>query len=295
MRLIVSLLRISCFLIFLGRAWQHLVWDAPLRAFFWDQNLLEGAVSFLLGMSWSEYVTNPSTDLFINILTRSLGLFYLAMAVLTLVIKPSMKRLQWSFKLASVFLAMLAFLYCKEKFYHIGQFFEYSIQFGVPILFCMVLFNEHLTSRVIFYLKLCIALTFVAHGMYAFGYYPRPGVFVDMTINILGVSENMAHQFLRIAGVLDLVVGIGIFIPRFAYISLFYATIWGLATAIARVWANVDFGPFALPLLNQYLPQTIYRLAHGLVPFTILFYYVSLSRKGSYLGNKATFWKGASA
>lgn len=263
------LLRLSCFLIFLGRAWQHLVWDAPFRAFFWDQDLLEGVVTSLSGSGWFAYVTSPSTDFFINVLTKSLGFFYLIMAGVTLVFTSSMKRVGWLYYLSSVFLAILALLYCKEKFYHAGQFFEYAIQFLTPVFFMWMVNKSVSGERLIFYLKVAIALTFVSHGMYAFGYYPRPGVFVDMTINTLGVSEDVAHQFLFIAGILDFVVGVGIFLPRYSQYFMLYAVGWGLATAIARTWANVSFGPDMLPLLNQYLNQTLYRLPHGLVPLAV--------------------------
>ncbi|MEM6829780.1 MAG: hypothetical protein AAF551_04640 [Bacteroidota bacterium] len=263
------LFRLSCFLIFFGRAWQHLVWDAPFRAFFWDEGLLEGIVTSLLGVSWFDYVTSTSTDLFITVLTRVFGVFYLIMAGITLVISPKMKKLGWLYYLASAFLAILAILYCKEKFYHTAQFFEYAIQFLTPVFFMHLVFNKTSEGRLILFSKIAIALTFISHGMYAFGYYPRPGVFVDMTINTLGVSEDFAHQFLWIAGVLDFVVGVGIFLPRVGHYFMLYAVVWGLGSAIARTWANVTFGPYMFPLLNQYLNQTLYRLPHGLIPLAL--------------------------
>jgi len=40
----VPVLRISCCCLLVGRAWQHLFWDAPFRAFLWDEHLLQGIV-----------------------------------------------------------------------------------------------------------------------------------------------------------------------------------------------------------------------------------------------------------
>ena len=268
-QLLTNLLRISCFLVFAGRAWQHLFWDAPFRAFFWDQHLLEGIITTFTSYTWFEYVTNPATERFINTITRGFGVFYLFMAVLTLWVKPAMQRAAWLYGISSFFLALLALLYYKERFYHTAQFFEYAIQFLTPVFFSLALFNTITRARLLFYMKVAVALTFVSHGLYAFGYYPRPAVFVDMTINILGISEEKAHQFLAFAGVLDFIIGIGIFLPRYAQYFLLYATFWGFSTAIARTWANVLYDPFSPDLLHQYLYQTIYRLPHGLIPLII--------------------------
>lgn len=260
------LFRFSTFLILFGRAWQHIVWDAPLRAFFWDEGLLKGLVEGVFGIDWFDYVTSPNTDLFINTLTRSFGIFYLAMSVITLFINRGSRVMRVLYWFTSVLLALLAILYCKEKFYHTAQFFEYSIQFCSPILFYYLVAKKVTVEKLLLSLKITIAFTFISHGMYAFGYYPRPGVFVDMTINILSVSESIAHQFLLIAGILDFVVGVLIFVPILSRYALLYAALWGLATALARTWANIGLSPDHLAILNQYVPQTIYRLCHGLIP-----------------------------
>ncbi|HAO15189.1 MAG TPA: hypothetical protein DDY16_02435 [Tenacibaculum sp.] len=59
---LLRILKISSFLIFLGRSYQHLFWDAPYRSLFWDQNLLETIVTTVLGTSWQAYVTKAYTD-----------------------------------------------------------------------------------------------------------------------------------------------------------------------------------------------------------------------------------------
>ncbi len=267
--LFTLLLRISCFFVFIGRAWQHLFWDAPFRAFFWDQQLLEGLVGAVTGLAWFEYVTHPATDQLINALTRGFGVFYLLMALLTLWVRPGMRWAARLYNLSTFLLAVLALLYCKEKFYQAAQFFEYALQFLAPMFFSLALFSTLTKTRLLFYMKVAVALTFVSHGLYAFGFYPRPGVFLDMTIHILGVSEEKAHQFLKFAGILDFILGVGIFLPRYSQYFLLYATFWGFSTAIARTWANVVYDPFSLDLLHHYLYRTIYRLPHGLVPLVI--------------------------
>ncbi|TRX48294.1 hypothetical protein FNH22_29410 [Fulvivirga sp. M361] len=269
---IPNLLRISCLFVFTGRAWQHLLWDSPFRTFFWDQGLLEGIVTTFSDMTWFEYVTSPSTDHSITILTRAFGIFYLFMAILTLIAQPRMRKLSWLYGLSSFFLAVLAFFYCKEKFYHTAQFFEYAIQFLTPVFFSLSLFKDITRARLVFYMKIAVTLTFISHGLYAFEYYPRPGVFVDMTVNILGVSETKAHQFLTVAGLVDFVLAIGIFLPRYGQYFLLYAALWGFVTAIARTWSNLVYDPLSLSLMNQYLHQTIYRLPHGMIPMIIFLF-----------------------
>lgn len=277
--LTLNILRISCFLVFLGRAWQHLFWDAPLRTILWDEALMETTINVLFSISWFDYVTSSYADSVIQNIVEGFGVFYLIMAIITLVIKRQQKFLAVLYVWASVCLAFLAFLYCKEKFYHSGQFLEYAIQVLSPIFFYRFLkTDQSISIKWLNVMKLTIALTFAAHGLYAFGFYPRPGVFVDMVINIMGVSEPTAHWLLQAAGLADFVVAVGLFIPRISTYCLAYCVLWGFLTAIARTWANVDLGPFTFSLLHQYLPQTLYRLPHALIPLAALLLEVSRRR-----------------
>ena len=268
--LLITLLRLSTFLLFAGRAWQHLFWDAPFRALLWDKDWMEGLVTWLTGNTWQAYVTSETAGYFIDNLIFSFGIFYGAMAILTLVINQRMKGLTWLYALSSLALGLLAFLYCKEKFYHLGQFFEYVLQFSLPLFFYLALSEKINLLKLRLFLKIAIALTFSAHGLYALGYYPQPGEFVDMVINTLHVSESTAKYVLYVAGILDMVFAIGIFIPRTAKISLIYMVLWGAATAAARTWANF-YMDFPLNSLHQNLHETIYRLPHALIPLSVLF------------------------
>ena len=186
--------------------------------------------------------------------------------------------------LGAVSLFFLAGLYCKEKFFSIGQFFEYSIQFSTPIILYILTVKQKFTSNLILFFKIIIALTFVCHGLYAVNYYPRPGLFMDMTMNILGLSETSAEYFLLAAGWLDFAIGIGVFLPfRYAKFVLIYATIWGFLTTISRIWAHVYFD-FFVDSLNQWWFESAYRLPHFLIPLTLFLYYqytFIATRKGS--------------
>ncbi len=267
---LISILKLSTFLIFLGRAYQHIVWDAPYRTFLWDEGILKGVVENIFGVTWNDYVTSLSAASSISFSIRTIGVFYLLCTIATLLMKPTMKKLGKLFLLGGSFgLFILALLYCKEKFFHVGQFFEYMIQFMTPILLYMMLFTTIEFKKIRLIALIAIALTFSCHGLYAVGYYPRPGTFIDMTLNTLPISEPSAHVMLKIAGVLDFVVAIAIFIPRISYAALVYAFIWGGLTAMARLVGHFHI-EFLWNSFSQWTWEMLIRLPHALIPLFVL-------------------------
>lgn len=266
---ITRFLQWMCFLIFVGRAYQHLFWDAPFRALLWDESLLKGLVEFITSASWVNYVTSPETDRTIQGLIRLNGLFYLFCAFISLFLHKLRQGWGYVILVGAFSLVFLAFLYTKEKFFHVGQFFEYSIQFSAPVLLFVIIYREISFDRFILAAKVVIALTFICHGLYAIGYYPRPGSFVDMTINTLQVSEPLAHTLLLAAGVLDFIAAILIFIPILAQPALYYMVIWGFLTAAARLTANV-YLDFFWSSFNQWWFEFIVRLPHALLPLLVI-------------------------
>lgn len=267
----------SAIMVLLGRAWQHIYWDAPYRTLFWDEVWMKWPVENLLGRKWSDYVTDISTDQFIQDLIVGIGWFYLLAAIAAIFVLRLGKWGRGILWLASASLFLLAALYCKEKFFFIGQFFEYTLQFSAPALLAIVAQRDDrsFSPRLILFLKIAIALTFTCHGLYAIGYYPRPGHFVAMTMNILGVQDVGAIRFLQIAGVLDFVLSILIFLPeKWAKPALIYAVIWGLATSVARIWAFFYPETWDTVLL-QWLHEAVMRAPHFLGPLALLYYFLS--------------------
>lgn len=276
---LLTFLKFCSFFIFFGRAYQHLFWDAPYRSFFWDQHLLEPVVNFLFNTSWQSYVTNLNTDFAIQVLTRSIGVLYLVCAVISILINENSKKWMSNIlKLGAVSLVFLALMITKNKFYHLIMFFEHTIQFGVPIALLYFLKHKN-TPILLFYLKVFIALAFTCHGMYAIGvFYPLPGNFVTMTLNILPVQEEMAKNLLFVAGVIDFIIAIAIFIPKLSKAALLYACFWGIVTALARILSGFHYD-FSLSIMHQYLYLTIYRLPHGLIPLMVYLYLVKNNSK----------------
>lgn len=262
---LVAILKFACFTVFAGRAWQHIVWDAPFRSLLWDESLMSGLIEGLFGIPWEEYATSLAIGNGIQLFINFVGVFYLICAILSLGINENRKVWGKVLLVGAGSLFFLAFLYYKSKNYQVPQFFEYMVQCSAPIFLYLFIF-QGFQEKFILWMKIAIAFTFTCHGLYALGWgVPRSGHFVDMVISILHVKEATAITFLNAAGILDIVVSIGIFLPRGVQIFLAYAALWGFATAIARIWAHVEFD-FLWAGLNQWTPEMVYRLPHGLIP-----------------------------
>ncbi len=272
---LIIIVQIAAVFLFLGRAWQHLFWDAPYRTILWDENWMKGIIETLFNTPWENYITNNDIDNKIQSVIKGLGWFYLICALMAILIKK-LKKISGVFMiLGSISLVVLAALYCKERFFSLGQFFEFSIQFSTPIFLYLMIKQGTLTDKMLLFLKVIIALTFVCHGLYAINYYPRPGDFMDMTLTILGISESSAEYFLTLAGVLDFVIGFGVFLPfRYSKYILIYAIFWGFMTTVARIWANVYFD-FFWESLNQWWFEAAYRASHFLIPLVLFLFYKS--------------------
>ena len=266
---ILLLLQIATVSVFAGRAYQHLFWDAPLREFLWDPFWMQGFVQKILGMTWEQYVSNSAGDVWIQRLIFAEGIFYAICASVVIFIRWFPGKGWWLLYAGAANLVLLAFAYQKDLFYHVGQFFEYTLQFSSPVFLVFFLKKKSITSRLEFWMKVAVALTFACHGLYALGYYPRPGSYYVMTQHIFGFGESGMVHFLNTAGALDLVVSAGIFIPwRGARWLLVYAAAWGMATSLARIFGNF-FWEFPLESLHQWTYEAVFRLPHFLVPLAL--------------------------
>ena len=239
---------------------------------------MSGIVEFIFGMSWEEYVISTPVDNGIQTSIRISGWIY-ALAGLAVIFIKKLGRwgriLIW---IGFINLVFLSLLYFKERFFALGQFFEYSLQMLAPFLVLHFVDRESIGQQFMLLLKLAIVLTFTCHGLYAIGYYPRPVHFQEMVMNILPVQEKGAFQFLNLAGILDFVLSVLLFVPwkRGQQIALAYAIFWGFFTSIARVWAFVYWDFFASGM-HQWWFQTVYRFPHFLIPLITL---LMLSTRG---------------
>lgn len=271
----IIILKWACFFIFAGRAWQHLFWDAPFRALLWDQELMQCLIQKLTGLTWEEYSASTKVESIIQFFIRATGWLYVVCALASLVLNKGNKLIGKILLIGSASLCFLAFLNCKEKFFQLGEFMEHAIQITSPVLLYFMLFRNIRLTKLILFAKVAVAFTFIGHGLYAVSYYPQPGPYADMVINIFHFDETHVKSMLVVLGYLDFIFSILIFIPLFSSFALLYCAIWGLLTALARVAAGFD-NNFALASLNQYAFETVYRLSHFMIPLWVFY----LNEKG---------------
>ena len=263
---IILVLKCLCISLFVGRAWQHLRWDAPYRTLFWDEHLLHDFVENFLNISWQTYVSQ--SDIYIQNFILAIGVLYLFFAVVSFLAQNHKPWQGNALKLASVMLLFLAFLYYKEKFSQFGQLIEYALQIGTPLALYYAVFHRKNTVSYRLFLKIIIALTFIGHGLYALGYYAVPANFQQMMVNFFGISEIAARQLLVLAAYADFALAIAIFLPYLKSPFLLYAVFWGTVTAFARVVANLQ--TFMLSdALSQAWFEVAYRLPHGGIPLIL--------------------------
>ncbi len=263
------ILQVTCVVIFAGRAWQHLFWDAPFRSILWDQALLEDFVLRHLEMDWNEYATDVRIDNNIQRFIQCTGVLFALSAISVFTIKKYIKLSTGIITLGIFILMLTAFASFKTKFFQIGEWLEFGTQIFSPVIYLLLIHKILSHKKLITLAKIAISITFIGHGFYAFGYYPQPGNYVDMVINITGSQEDLVRAFLRLVGALDFTAAILIFIPNTNKPALVYCIFWGFLTAAARIVSLFDFD-FALQTLHQSLHLTVYRLSHSLLPLWVL-------------------------
>lgn len=278
---LISLIKICAFTVFLGRAYQLYFFGAPFRAILWDENLLTPIVEGLFNYTWFDYATSPRVNSWIDGLAKVCSFIFLGAAIVSLFwdkIKY-LKLKRTILRIALLGLLVIGICIVKDRNYEYIIFFELFIQFAAPILLILnIRFDKIENRKVINGLKIAIACTFVAHGLFAMGLIYLPGYFIDMTIKILSVNETQATHFLYVAGLLDLVMSVLIFIPKLSKYALLYMMFWGFATAFARFASgfNADFIGMSF---HNYTFLVVYRLSHGLLPFIVLVMEEKLKKK----------------
>ena len=256
--------------IFLGRAYQYLWWDAPLRVFFWDEQLLAPVVEGLLGRPWRDYATDPRVTDVIGRVQQFIGVGWLVGAAAALAAFRSVRAWQVASLVGgTAFLVAHALLETKDHFYHLAQFGEHLIQIATPLLLLGLLRWGWPAGRLYAVGRAAVAVTFAAHGLYALGFHPVPVHFVDMTMLALGVGEGTARTFLAVVGWLDLGVAAALFVPRLVRYALGYVVVWGLLTALARVVSGAQVVALA-EVFHHYGYRTVFRLPHGLLGVALL-------------------------
>ena len=268
-------LRIGVCACFAGWAWQHLRWSAPYGSVLWDPDYF-GWLADWLEVPWESYVADYVTDGRIGMATRFLGVLYLGISLNALFTKRDSVLSQIPLVLGSGLLATLAFC----KYVHDGHasatFVEHGGQILSPILLTVALRRGTHDRWTIATAVVAFWTTFAGHGYYALGLAPTPGHFYGMVHAILGLGESASESLLRMAGVLDFAVCLGILLPLTRRPCLVYATLWGTLTALARPVAGMAFESNWWGA-DQFLHEAILRIPHAAVP--LFLFLVSKDRK----------------
>lgn len=263
----LSCLRLAASALFLARGYLYFSDFAPLSTFFWHQEWLETPLRTLTGMEWESYSAN-SED-FIRVVQRSMGVLFLLAAVLTWRVRAAQRPFSNGVVLAGM-LCLLPYWLLRwvDANFQAAMFLEHFLQWGTPLL--LLLYGRVSDScwRVVAWIL--IACTFIGHGFYALGWgVPLNNDFVNMAMRLLPVNVDGARIFLHIAGVLDFMISLALLIPRLRVPAALYATLWGLATAVARIashWTPAEdyYG------MHPWFAEAVVRLPHGLIPLAFM-------------------------
>ena len=266
-----TILRLSIFFVFIGRAYQFIFFSTPFKAL-----LTPPFIENFVDQTWLERV---EVDYAIHLFTTFCGFLFLLAAITALAWqKIRLDRLKRSIiYIGTGIMILLALATAKEKDYAVLQILELCIQLSAPVALLLVKqVNQTDLAKIKLTLKAAISATFMAHGLFALGIIYYPANFVDMTTGILSLTESQAKVFLTTAGILDVITAALLYFPKTIKIALSYALIWGLITALARVVYGFNADLIGASIHDS-LYGTIYRLPHGLTAGIILLILLQLS------------------
>jgi len=263
------ILLVACLTLLLGRAYQHIFFEAPYRAFFLDEDYFRWAIEWFTDSTWQEYVISLKASNNIVIFGRVVAVFYMLAALSLLLLRTTWWKISAALLIAaSCLLLFMGVCYYLDKGFVLGQLLEYTAQISTPLF--LLAYQRNWQPRWFpWLLRFAIAFTFIGHGLYALGFYPIPGHFVHMVITNLGITNAEAIGLLQFAGWMDMVVAVGIFLPYLARPLLLYAGAWGFLTALARPTTYIVASLLWLSM-HQILFEFFIRTPHFLLPLAAL-------------------------
>jgi len=238
---LVFILKLSVFLLLLGRGVLHFTANQPYEAFFYVEDLK--TVSSLLG----------SILLFFSFLVWIPERFFYKY------------HLPYLFLLPSLILFFHSYGLYIQSGYVIEQMIEHGIQILIPLVF---IFIKIKSPKLNLFLIIITVLTFLGHGMFAVGVNYIPKGFQAMVFHSFQFELDGINLFLLIFGVLDFISILLIWFSSTRKIALFYMIIWGFITALARLYAYIGIVSIEV-LFQQNLFEFLLRIPHSLVPLVI--------------------------
>lgn len=257
-------IRLGAFFCFAGWTWVHFYWEGPYGILLWEDTTYSLASQF--GFSWDEYVGTGANDGLVQKWIRSIAWLYMVCSIITLTVRKKSYIQMAALIGGSGLLVILSFAKYLNAQKQLPMFIEHGGQILIPLILVLALVLGVRHRVTIWVAIFAMIMTFAGHGFYAFGFYwMTPANFYGMTSVILHVEHETARIFLKIVGVLDFVVCIGIMIPVSRRSCALYAVLWGFLTALARPVAGMSMS------LNywgsdQYVHELILRAPHFMIP-----------------------------
>lgn len=261
------ILKLATSSLFFGRGILYISGYSPLTAFFWNQDWLEPYVMRFMGVPWEAYAA--TSEPFVLSIQYLMGSLFVLCSIVCWWVMPNRNRWASGIILAgTVVLIPYWILSWVNKDFQSAMFLEHFLQWGTPLLLVL---HGRVEPRTWYGLAwLFTSCTFFGHGQYAFGLgVPQSNDFVNMCIRLVGIDAEAASLFLQFIGIVDFVLPALLLIPYIRFSGLAYASVWGIATAFARImshWTPAEdfYG------MHPWAVETIVRLAHGLVPLAML-------------------------
>lgn len=262
-RVLVAVIRLGAFLCFAGWTWVHYYWEGPYGILLWQESTYELASRF--GVSWDEFVGSGADDGLVQTWLARIAWLYLTCTILTLTVRARSWFQMTALLGGSGLLVVLSYAKYVAAQRQLPMFVEHGGQFLMPALLVLALATGARHRATVITAMVAFVMTFAGHGCYALDLWPTPATFYAMTCVSLHVEYETAQTLIRVAGVLDMVVCAGIFIPVLQRPCAIYAVAWGFLTAIARPVAGMSWH------LNywgadQFLHEAVIRAPHFLIP-----------------------------
>ncbi|QDV62058.1 hypothetical protein [Crateriforma conspicua] len=269
------ILRASAFLCLAGWTWVHLYWEGPYGVLLWQDATYD--LASRLGIDWDQFVGSGADDGWVQLWLGRIGWIYLAVTPLTLT-AGRRSYVQWGgLAIASVMLFILSYAKYVASQYQLPMLVEHGGQILSPVLLATALALGVRHRVTLAMAMVAVVTTFAGHGSYAVGWWPTPGNFYAMITLVFGVEYESATALLHLAGVLDFVVCVAVFVPPVRRLAVGYAVLWGCLTSLARPVAGMSWD------LNywgadQYVHDAVLRAPHFLIP---LYLFVLWKRRQS--------------
>ena len=268
---LVRLARAALFIMLLSRGFLYCLpyTLGPYSSVLWYEDFMMPIVEGLLGYDYLDYAMY--SEPYINGVMMFTGSLLILSAFFVLFLRDG-KFLKASLLVTAVLLIFHAICRYFDSDFELPMLMEYGIQSLAPLAYFMYLRKGEFSSGIRLFCTIGIALCFLGHGLYAAGFPYQPVKFPFMVEECLFLTYDQASVLVKVAGYIDFVLVVMVFIPKVRIWAFAYMCFWGLLTATARVVAyssaTVDFYG-----IHPWLWETTVRFIHGLAPLIMCLYY----------------------